>query len=105
MITAILVFAAAAFALSPEGPGPFPPSTGGSGFERPSREAFYLTYESKAEALRDEMLALQQSDGGELTPQHRADLQERLEALLIAYRRDVTRADPMSVNADGSIPR
>lgn len=100
MIIAFLALAAPFFAV-PEGRPPDPPTHGGSGFERPSRVALDLAYEGKAAALRDEMHALQQSDGGELTAEHRAYVREKLEALLSAYRRDVGRDDPW-VNADGT---
>ena len=101
MIAPILAFAAAALP-SPQGSPPHPPTHGSHGNMQPSREAMDLDYESKAKALRAEMQALQEFHGGELTAQHRAYLQEKLEALRSAYRRDVREVDPMSVNADGS---
>ena len=100
MIAVFLALAAGPFSAIPEFP-PEPPTHGGSGFERPSRQALYLAYEGKAAALRDEMHVLQQSDGGKLTTEHRAYLRGKLEALLSAYRRDVGRDDPW-VNADGT---
>ena len=107
MIVAFLALAAAPFSSSPsfQGSPPHPPSHGGDDFSRPSNAAVALSYEARAKALRDEMHALQASDGGELTAEHRAYLREKAEALLRAYRHDVWLNDPMSVNADGTLPR
>jgi hypothetical protein len=64
-----------------------------------------LDYEIKAETLRAEMVALKKSDGGQLTPEHLAYVQQKLIALLEAYRSDLRKDDPMSVNADGTLRR
>jgi len=104
MIVALLALAAAPFSAIPEFP-PDPPTHGGSGFERPSRQALDFAYEAKAAALRDEMHALQAADGGELTAEHRSYVRQKLEALLTAYRHEVRLDDPMSVNADGTLVR
>lgn len=104
MLAAFLAFAAAALAPNNDGPGPFPPTHGPDSVQ-PGREALDLDYEGKAKALRAEMRMLKESDGGQLTVQHRTYLQGKLRALVSAYHRDVQRIDPMSVNADGSKPR
>lgn len=64
MIVALFALTAARFSAIPEFP-PDPPTHGGNGFERPSRQALDFAYEAKAAALRDEMHALQAADGGE----------------------------------------
>jgi hypothetical protein len=50
------------------------------------------------------MHLLQERDGGQLTAQHHAYVQEKLALLLSAYHRDTQRVDPTAVNADGSKP-
>ena len=89
-----LAFALAAAAMSP-GPSmssipvapPHPPVSGPSGFQRPSIEAITYDYEAKARALRSEMAALKKSDGGKLTAEHLAYVQDKLIALLGAYHK------------------
>ena len=107
MIIAFLALAAAPLNSSPSFPGspPHPPTHGGDDFSRPSNAAIDLSYEAKAKALRGEMHALQAGDGGELTPEHRAYVRSKLEALLSAYRHEIWVNDPMSVNADGTLVR
>ena len=68
----------------------------------PSKDAFYLQYESRARALRSEMIELQKADGGGLTVAHRTYLQAKADRLLAEYRENLAKVDPMSVNADGS---
>jgi len=93
MIAVILALAAA----QPNSVGrdqslPFPPSTGGSGaFARPAERPLELRYEARAKELQVEMANLKQSDGGRLTPQHKAYLHKKLVALLDAYDREVVR--------------
>ena len=101
MIAVILAFAAGTSSAN-MATLPFPPTHGSDGFERPSKAAVDLDYEGKAKALRAEMRALQASDGGELTPQHRIYIRQKLEGLLSAYESDVRRVDPFATNADGS---
>ena len=107
MIIALLALAAAPFGSSGafQGAPPHPPTHGGGDYSRPSSDAIDLSYERKAKALRDEMHALQASDGGELTAEHRTYLRKKAEALLSAYRRELWLNDPMSVNADGTLAR
>jgi hypothetical protein len=107
MIVAVLAFAAAAFAPEVSGPPADPPTNGGDGFiyMHPSRAALDLAYEREAKALRDEMHALQKSDGGKLTAEHRAALHERLAALVTAYERDLQQDDPFRRSADGRLQR
>lgn len=117
MITVILALAAAALGpfqgdLAPRPPAeasppPHPPSNGGGerwGLVDDSHPEVNLAYEREAAALRTEMHALQEADGGRLTAQHRAYLKKKAEALLSAYNRDIRRVAPISVNADGSRP-
>src|SRR4051794_16471236 len=102
MIIAILAFAAVQFVSSGASPPPLPPTNGGEDFVGRRGDAVNLAYEREAEALRTEMHLLQERDGGELTAQHRAYVQEKAALLLSTYRRDIQRVDPMAVNADGS---
>jgi len=116
MIAVILAFAAAgsgpfqtAPAFSPPSsqpsPPPHPPSNGGGerwGLVGESLPEVKLAYEREAKALRAEMHALQESDGGQLTAEHRAYLRKKANALLSDYRLGVRRMDPTAVNADGS---
>lgn len=81
----------------------FPPVSGPSGFERPSVEALTYEYEAKAKALQTEMAALKKADGGQLTAEHLAYVQDKLIALLQAYRSASQLDHPMSVNADGTL--
>jgi hypothetical protein len=118
MIAVVLAVAAAAFmpgqpspttqppAIQPSTP-PHPPSNGGGegwGFVAEPPPAVSFAYEREAIALRTEMRALQEADGGRLTAQHRAYVREKAEALLSAYNRGVRLLDP-AVNAEGSNPR
>ena len=107
MITAILAFAALQMVSNQASPPPHPPTHGGDnwGFVATSRPDVNLAYEREATALRAEMHALQGSDGGRLTAQHRAYLQKRVKALLSAYDRDVRGVNPAAINADGSKPQ
>ena len=105
-----LAIAAAAMSPGPAAPSfpslpPSPPTSGASGHLRPSIEALILDYQGQAETLRAEMAALKKSDGGQLTPEHLAYVQEKLIVLLDAYRSDLRKDDPMSVNADGTLRR
>ena len=111
MVYPILAIAVA-IAMSPEPAAPalpstppIPPSSGPSGFVRPSIEALMLDYETQAKALKAEMADLQKSDGGQLTSEHRAYVQQKLIALLDAFHGALRKDDPMSVNADGSPAR
>ena len=114
----ILAFAAAGFAPYQGAPNlpvhesqpnlpPHPPTNGGGerwGFTPESSPEVNLAYEREARALQSEMQALQASDGGKLTAEHRAYLRKKADALLGDYRRGVQRVDPAAVNADGSKP-
>jgi len=107
MAAVILALAALQMVSSQASPPPVPPSNGGGerwGSVESLRPEVNLAYERQAQALRTEMHALQESDGGQLTPQHRAYMQEKAKALLSGYHRDVQRVDPMAINADGSKP-
>ena len=61
-----------------------------------------LEFAKRMEALRQEGLELQRSEGGTLSSASRARLQAKLDRELAAYRRKFKRNDPWSVNADGS---
>ena len=65
-------------------------------------EAANVRFTRDMEALRKDALAQQALDGGVLTPEHRAQLQARLDQINAAYRNSFGRSDAMSVNADGS---
>lgn len=52
----------------------------------PPRAAFKL-YKTQMLRLRDEALALQQADGGKLTPKHDADIQRRIDRITALYHR------------------
>ena len=108
MIAAILAFAALQMVSNEASPPPIPPSNGGGerwGFTEPYRADLNLAYEREAKALQAEMHSLQNSDGGQLTAEHRAYIEHKLKALLNDYHRGVRRADPTAINADGSKPR
>lgn len=98
MLSRIVLFAAglacASAALSDPSPS--------LGHIKPSINAVVLQYEAKAKALQDEMSALQKSDHGQLTPEHRAYLQATANALIAAYQQDLAKVDPLSINADGT---
>jgi hypothetical protein len=98
---------AAAFAMSPDGPPAFPPVSGDTVTRDTTLSIAALThdYEEKSKALQTEMLALKQSDGGQLTPEHQAYLQRKLIRLLDAYHSALQKTDPMAVNADGTVSR
>jgi hypothetical protein len=76
-----------------------------SGHLRPSISAVMMHYESKAKDLKSEMAMLQASDRGQLTPEHHAFLQAKADALIAAYRQDLAKVDPLSINADGAARR
>ena len=106
MIAAILAFAALQMVSNEASPPPVPPTNGGGerwGFE-PSHPELNLAYEREARALQAEMHSLQESDGGKLTAEHRAYVEQKLKALLDDYHRGVRRVDPTAINADGSTP-
>ena len=108
MITAILAFAALQMVSNQASPPPHPPTHGGDGrwgFIEFSRHEVNLAYERQAKALQTEMHALQESDGGQLTAQHRDYMEEKVKALLSAYGRDVRGVNPAAINADGSKPQ
>ncbi len=46
-----------------------------------------------------------QPTAASLTPEHRAYVRQKLEALLTAYRQEVRLDDPRSVNANGTLVR
>ena len=116
MMAVILAFATAGFAPYQGAPNlaphvsqpnlpPHPPTHGGDGrwgFTAYSRPEVSVAYEREARALQAEMQALQYSDGGKLTAEHRAYLRKKANAVLSDYNRDVRRVDPAAVNADGS---
>ena len=59
--------------------------------------SFEPQYLKDLNALRDEGLALQQADGGTLTPAHRAQLQDKLDGLRASYRSRIARSDPWAI--------
>ncbi|MCJ8158016.1 hypothetical protein [Sphingomonas sp. LaA6.9] len=69
---------------------------------RTPREIANRQFAARMEALRQEAVRQQQADGGTLTPEHRAQLQAKLDRLHETHRRLVARNDALSVNADGS---
>ncbi len=79
---------------------------GGSGTVATSygaaRAAANLRFTKDLEALRRDGLAQQAIDGGTLTPEHRAELQARLDRINAAYESRARRRDGLSLNADGS---
>ena len=115
MIAVILAIAAAGFgpfetapAFSPPSnqpsPPPDPPTNGGGerwGFTGEARPEVKLANEREARALQAEMHARQESDGGQLTAEHRAYLRKKADALLSDYSRGVRRVDPAAINSDG----
>ena len=94
MIAAFLALLVAAPVIS--GAPADPPTHGGTdGRIAPSRDAFYLAYEVRAAALREEMHTLQKSDGGQLSAEHLSYLQQKLEILLRDYEQNLQRLDPL----------
>jgi len=67
-----------------------------------SREAANVRFMRDMETLRKDGLAQQAQDGGTLTPEHRAELQARLDRINATYRDRTRRSDGLSLNADGS---
>jgi hypothetical protein len=67
-----------------------------------SREAANLRFTRELEELRKDGLALQVRDGGVLTPDHRAELQARLDRINASYPDRNRGSDGLDVNADGS---
>ena len=108
MITALLTFAAMQFVSPEASPPPVPPSDGGGsrwGIVAPSdNPALAIAYEREATALQAEMYALQQSDGGRLTAQHRAYLRKKAQALVSAYNREAQGVAPAATDTDGPKP-
>lgn len=103
MILRSILLAAAISGLSVQAPGQGA-FRGTTGQIAPSRDALNLDYENRAKALQQEMMVLKQTDGGMLTSAHLTLIQNKLQALLSSYHRDLARLDPLSVNADGSSP-
>lgn len=68
-------------------------------------EALSYQYEAEAKALQAELAALKKADGGQLTAEHLAYVQNKLVALLDAYHAAVRQNDPLRANADGSPAR
>lgn len=62
---------------------PMPPAnaTYGGGIDTPAYPSRQELYASKIAALKAKMQRLTASDGGQLTPEHRAGLQQELDAL------------------------
>jgi len=106
MISPVIALAAA-FLMSPDGSSAFPPTGDDTSVAGPAFSIATLThdYEAKSKALQSEMGTLKQSDGGHLTAEHQAYLQQKLIRLLDEYHNALQRSDPMAVNADGSLPR
>ena len=71
----------------------------------PGINAIVMDYEVQAKSLQREMAALQRSDHGQLTPEHRAYLQAKANLLIAAFHRDLASANPLSINADGTPAR
>jgi hypothetical protein len=67
-----------------------------------ARGAANLRFMRDMEALRKEGLAQQALDGGTLTPEHRAELQARLDRINAVYQARTSRPDGLTLNADGS---
>lgn len=59
------------------------------------------TFHDRMVALRSDAIAQQASDGGTLTPEHRAQLQNRLDRIRLRYAEVRRRADLFSVDAAG----
>lgn len=76
-------------------PPPYMPS------QKPTAEQINQTYRHKLQALRAEVIATQESDGGALTQAHRAALQERLDRIHADLRREIRDIDVYSVSAEG----
>ena len=58
-------------------------------------------HKDRLTSLRRDALALQASDGGTLTAEHRAELQQRLNDIELRYAEMRRRFDPSSVDANG----
>jgi len=60
------------------------------------------THSTRLAALRTEALEMQAIDGGTLTPEHHAQLQARLDRIQLRYAEMLRRADPFSIDSNGS---
>ena len=60
------------------------------------------THSTRLAALRAEALEMQASDGGTLTPEHHAQLQAKLDRIQLRYAEMLRRADPFSIDSNGS---
>lgn len=60
------------------------------------------THSTRLAALRTEALEVQAVDGGTLTPEHRAQLQVKLDRIQLRYAEMLRRADPFSIDSNGN---
>lgn len=60
------------------------------------------THSTRLAALRTEALEVQAIDGGTLTPEHRAQLQVKLDRIQLRYAEMLRRADPFSIDSNGN---
>jgi 4-aminobutyrate aminotransferase-like enzyme len=74
----------------------------GGTFRSNPAAAANMRFTRDMDVLRRDGLAQQVRDGGTLTPEHRAELQARLDEINAAYRKSIRDNDVSSVNADGS---
>jgi hypothetical protein len=58
-------------------------------------------YLDRMSAIRTDALAQRDADGGALTAEHRDAIQARIDKVEGAYRRELRRNDPRSVDANG----
>lgn len=61
------------------------------------------THSTRLAALRTEALEMQAIDGGTLTPEHRAQLQVKLDRIQLRYAEMLRRADPFSIDSNGNV--
>ena len=60
------------------------------------------THSTRLAALRTEALKMQAIDGGTLTAEHHAQLQVKLDRIQLRYAEMLRRADPFSIDSNGS---
>jgi hypothetical protein len=61
-----------------------------------------IAYHQALKDIRNAALKQKALDGGQLTPQHLASFQERLDRTNEFYQRKLANNNPLTVNADGS---
>ena len=92
---ALALASTAAPVLAVPGPGPNRPVVNTPAFSsrednfgrHAANELAQVQYHAAIRELREEALALQESDGGTITPEHLAYVQERLDTINAGYRR------------------